>query len=77
MNCTPVTLRKKLKAAGLDQNAARNPRPSVPKLRCDFTRYERYVNFRALFEYVYRLATEPVKFPARRRRKDRQFPKAA
>lgn len=45
--------------------------------RMDLARYERFVNFRRLFEYLALVAVTPVKFPARRRRRDRQLPKAA
>ena len=46
-------------------------------VRMDLDRYERFVNYRRLFESLARLATTPIKFPARRRRRDRQLPKAA
>lgn len=45
--------------------------------RMDLDRYERFVNYRQLFEYLARLAMTPVKFPAQRRRRNRQLPKAA
>jgi hypothetical protein len=47
------------------------------KLRIDVARYERYVNFRRLFEYLARAAVTPIRIPARRRRSDRFIPKAA
>jgi len=74
---SPVTLRRKLKAAGLDEEIARATKPSLPRLRIDLARYERFLSFRRLFEYLERLAVTPICVPARRRRRDRQIPKAA
>lgn len=42
----------------------------------DFARYERFLSLRRLFEYL-ALSVTPIRVPARRRRRDRQIPKAA
>jgi len=55
----------------------RASKPSLPRLRMDLVRYERFLSFRRLFEYLERLAITPIHVPARRRRRDRQVPKAA
>lgn len=52
-------------------------KPHLAK-RIDFARFEAYVNARRLAQYLFLVATtQPLKFPARRRRKDREIPKAA
>ena len=44
----------------------------------DGIRFNRYAWLRRRMEYLFALATgKPLKFPARRRRSDRQVPKAA
>lgn len=48
-----------------------------PVFPLDLDRYERYVNFRRLFEYLAVVAVTPIRVPARRRRSDREVPKAA
>jgi hypothetical protein len=53
------------------------PKPHLEK-RIDFAKFEAYVNARRLAQYLFLVATtEPLRFPARRRRKDREVPKAA
>lgn len=55
------------------------PKPHLEK-RIDCAKFEAYVNARRLAQYLFLVATtEPLKFPApaRRRRKDREYPKAA
>jgi hypothetical protein len=50
---------------------------SRPKVRLDLDRYERYLSFRKLFESLALAAVTPIRVPARRRRSDREIPKAA
>lgn len=47
------------------------------KLKIDVAHYERYVDIRAYIEQVWERVKSPIKFPARRRRSDREIPKAA
>ncbi len=54
-----------------------NDKPHLAK-RINWPAFEAYVNARRLAEYLFLVAvTKPLKFPARRRRKDREIPKAA
>ena len=48
-----------------------------PQFRLDLDRYERYLSFRKLFEFLAVAAVTPIRVPARRRRSDREVPKAA
>lgn len=47
------------------------------KMRLDLDRYERYLSFVKLFEFLAKAAVTPIRVPARRRRSDREVPKAA
>ncbi|MGH9505251.1 MAG: hypothetical protein ACRD20_20550 [Terriglobales bacterium] len=49
------------------------------KLKLDFDRYERFCDWRNYIEQVWERAKTPIKFPApsRRRRENREIPKAA
>jgi hypothetical protein len=45
--------------------------------RLDLPKYARYLSYKKLFEYLTQAATTPIRIPARRRRSDRELPKAA
>jgi hypothetical protein len=81
MNVAPRRHRYKLKACGLEQDLARAPHVNLPRVKMDLNWYERYVQFRQLFETMAIIATtpadKPIPIPARRRRKDREIPRAA
>ena len=47
------------------------------QMRIDFAKLERYLSLRRQMDYLYELAVTPIRLPARRRREDRQVPKAA
>jgi len=48
-----------------------------PQFQLDLDRYARYLTFLKLFEFLERAAVTPIRVPARRRRSDREVPKAA
>jgi hypothetical protein len=63
---SPAGYRRKLKAAGLlptkemVAKAVRAPKPRRAQFRIDFERWERYLSYRNLFEFLARAATTPI-----------------
>jgi hypothetical protein len=45
-----------------------------PKFNLDLGRYERYLSYKKLFEYLALAAVTPIRIPDRRRRQDRELP---